>query len=713
MTPRRTATLLSSLGAGILALGCNGVMSAGGSDEIDTSVNRVAVDRQGTPVAGARVALIPAGDSSGKALAVSAADSAGILPGFRVPDGYYGMILRDPGDSIGRFVDSLRISSGLLPHGRDTLLALGRIRGVVQVAPDHSPAMVTMGLIGTDILANVLVDGSFSIDLVPGGIYTLAAMPSMDGYAPLYQRLQLEDGQTLALPDTLKIPFSGFPAPRGILVGQDSGTGNVTVTWNRVDHPDLYGYLLEALEGGTVKRSRFLQDTSWVDSLGLDWEDMDFFGPWADRKVVYRIASRSRSGLEDAPSAASEFVAHPPSWTRGLKPVQVRIDPLSETKAEISWTRLNHPALTGWIVERWRGDTMDCRGEVSDTVWMDSACPLRGWKKIDSGAEYRSEGVYAGESTSYRLLAKHGEDRTPENLSGASLPPPMEPTFSGLPEGVWETTGSPRLAWQTRQIRVAGPWLMQVFGASSFREDQDEIRAISKDGRSWENTSLEGIPVAQEDSLWILRPAADSMGIVWSRRIGPNAWSVDSLRLPFALTHICWAIRNSDGFALGAEERPRPGYGSNFRHVVVTEDGWFTKDSSMDHMYPDHVSPLVLPTLGGGYNVLNGSAFPEGSAIYHVDRLSAVPMMNQGIRVGITSGAPIGPWGGLSRSLFWNTDEGGWSRPSPPWKLALIDSTGNGRVVRLPEGAEQPAVRGNELWVPVGDSLWKGTIVMK
>lgn len=356
--------------------------SAGGSDEIDT---RVAVDRTGKPVAAARIALVRADDSTGKPAAVSATGKDGTFPSFVVPDGLYSVVLRDAGDSLGKFMDSVAVRNQKLPAGRDTLLALGSVRGVVRVAAGHSPATVTVDLLGTDILANVKADGTFRIELVPGGLYTLGAFPSLDGYGPLYKRIQLKDGQDLTLPDTLVMPFTGLPSPGALRVLQDTGTGNVRLSWNRVGHPDLLGYVLERVEGGAVTLSRFLTDTTWTDSLGAIWEAMPLLGPWPSREVAYRVRSRSLVGSPDSKSVADAITAKPPEWTKRVDPtIAILSQDTSSGDVRIHWKAVHHPHLSGYVVERLEnGNSVPLRWQ-RDTIVVDSigqywnALPLLG-----------------------------------------------------------------------------------------------------------------------------------------------------------------------------------------------------------------------------------------------------------------------------------------------------------------------------------------------
>lgn len=723
MKPRSSVPLITCIGACLLALGCDDMMTAGGSDEIDTAVGRLAVDRSGAPVALARVALIPAGDSSGKAVAVSAADSTGVLPDFRVPDGYYGMLLRDPGDSLGRFIDSVEVSDGKLPNGRDTLLSLGSVRGVVRVAPGHSPAMVAMGLIGTDILANVLADGTFDIQLVPGGVYTLAALPSMEGYGPLYKRIQLMDGQDLVLADTLTMPFAGMPAPGGVVVTQDTATGDVVVKWNSVVHPDLYGYLVEALEGGVVVRSRFLQDTTWVDSLGVDWVKMALFGPWSDRKVVYRISSRSRNGAPDVKNAAPEFVAHPPAWTTRIDSVELRIDTLPGGDARVAWNRLEHPAMKGWVVERWTGGTMDCSGEVfaQDTVWMDSSCPVRGWELVDSGlwAYSGTAGITQAVSSTYRLSAKRSRDGASGSqwsvgVAEGELAPPAGPVFDGVAAGKWGAYERQSNSYDLRRLVAAGDWLVQVIGDSPFPLHYKEIRSVSRDGTVWETCGKAGIPVGEGDSLWVVRPTSDAKGVVWEVRTGVGAWRADSLHLPFGVSGVNWVVRDTAGFLVGVQEETWNATIKNYRALRISGKTWSLIDSAMDIQYGESYSPSLFASQKGGYDILTGSSYPTGSKICHADRTPAMLDRSACTILGISASVALGPWGAFPTTLHWNY-MGDWEdKPGSTTKrLALMDSTGNGVVVQLPLGAEKPALRGNELWVPVGETLWKGTIVTR
>lgn len=378
---------LPALAACTALLGCQQRViepdrEAGGSDEIDT---RVAMDAKGRPLVGARVSLVKVGDSTGRLAALSSTGSQGQYPSFNVPDGQYSVTLRDAQDSLGKFLDTLEISAGKAKAGRDTLLALGKIRGVVRLVGGETPASVIMSLYGTDIAANVGNDGSFEIELVPGGLFTLMGSTSLDGYGTLLRRLQLRDGQDLVIPDTLSLPVTGLLAPANIWVESDTGTGDVRVRWSQVDHPNRMGYVLERLENGVVTRSQFLTDTVWTDSLKGYWEGLPLLGPWPAREAVYRVSTRPLSGKVDSRSVAQSFVAKAPEWTHRIDSVGMVMT--NDSAAEISrfrWKPFQHPNVSEWRMVRLADGVEDCSGIPVGGAWSDSACKSATLLVIDS-----------------------------------------------------------------------------------------------------------------------------------------------------------------------------------------------------------------------------------------------------------------------------------------------------------------------------------------
>jgi len=509
---------LLALGTGaLLALAaCNSKSDTplvGGSDEIDT---RMAVDRRGLPVAGARIALVRSGDSTNKPVALSATAKDGTFPTFVVPDGYYAVVVRDPGDSLGKFTDSVHVVNQTLPSGRDTLLALGSIRGMVRVATGHSPATVTITLLGTDILANVKNDGTFLVDLVPGSLYTLAAIPSLEGYGTLYKRIQLKDGQNLSIPDTLVMPFQALPAPGSLKVEQDSETGDVHLVWNRVVNPDLLDYTVERMEHGSVISVSHLTDTAWTDSLYSSWEGTDFDGPWLPRDVVYRVCSRSIGGNPDSRRIAQSLAASPPSWTRHLEPLKVTMTTDSVTRTTtLKWNTPAYPDITGWKVVRSINGVKDC---VSDSV-------SSGWTDVKCGDQSHRVLQFAGsdsliDRTAWTASYSVQFDRRQRVTYEANTDTVARETHPKNPLVVWRDS----IAFTDKDIvsfSQVGDWISQ--------NALDGCAHVSKDGVHWIDPPLRALQVAgQGDSIWFGR-MADNSHYALCHRTGDNTWIWDTI----------------------------------------------------------------------------------------------------------------------------------------------------------------------------------------
>lgn len=682
----RTSIVAAGIAAGLFAA-CND-RSAGGSDEIDTSVGRVAVDQDGKPVASARVLLFASGDSSGEIQAASRTDANGKYPSVAVPDGYYGILLRDSSSRIGRYIDSVQVVSEALPAGFDTLLGLGSIQGVVRLSEGHSPATAEVAILGTSIAAIVGSDGRFKLELVPGGIYTLATTTVLPNYGRVYKRLVLAEGQNLTLTDTIVIPFLGLPAPRGYEVTQDSLTGNVLLRWSRLVHPDLYGYSVQALEGGQIVRGHFVQDSFFVDTLSRFWEGAGLFGPWSDRKILYRVASKAAADSSQNSSAAPEFTAKPPAWTRSVRKPRLRFDTTS-TEVRLVWDRIGHPALTGWTIARFVDGTPDCSKELGnrDTSWSDTACPDRTWKIVDSSG-YTTAGtrrylkVRQHPRTTWMLLADRGYESTIVD-SVVTVDTGTSGDFTGTHVGIWNVDD---------YLESAGKWLVRTrYGSNGYTW-------ISQDGVRWETVDKSGFAIGSGDSIAIARILSDSQTVVWETRTGEGKWTSDSIRLGFNSNKVMWGVFDKGDHVLALAREISTSTYHNYRLVRIHAGTATVLDSVIDGYMAGRYNMYPLPGQGWQYGF--ATAMPEMGFV-NVDEPRLFPWSKSSkfVLAGMAWGEPVGPWNGGKNALFYTSN-----------KLCLFDSLGNGRILEMPQGAGKPVVIGDVLWVPVGESLWKGTI---
>lgn len=700
MNPRLLKQFLSALGAVALVSGCDldskvvqsDDRTAGGSDEIDT---RIAVDRTGSPVVGARVALVKAGDSSGTALAVSATGSDGAYPTFVVPDGYYSLLVRDSSGVTGRYVDSVRVVSRKLPTGRDTLLSLGSVSGVVRLLSGDSPTSVRLGLVGTDILSSAKFDGSFKIELVPGGLYTLGAESSLDGYDRIYTRIQLKDGQNLTLADTLVLPYSGLPAPADLRVVQDTGTGNVSVKWNAVRNPDLLGYVLERVENGTVTESQFLTDTMWTDSLGAYWEALPLLGPWPDRNVTYRVRSRSASGAGDTKNIAQQLVAKPPMWTERDLSFHVEFLCDSSGYANMEWSPVSHPRVTGYVIN----------------VVVDSLFEYR----LDNNRWDEAQGLSGRERVFDRFKDGNGGydnvmDREEGKLKNISLSVVLESGVRGLLFDTVLAIKDKLIEWRdcgqlsdgsSGGLNRAGNWVL-------WSSSETGTGMLTKDGEVWEQIGMYGvasdwlsIPQSGEyqlygygDSLWLVNFSLHR-GVTIKSRVAPGDWSSHFFAAE-SIEYVSHAYTTQNGVIF------RGWVGDYASHSYVVSSVGLIENStvdsfvyrryyvSLDHWYQlgnpggvvyyrslnDTIKTWSLPDFLNGYTYCVGG-MDDGAAIVLVYKSSK----DKGTRlmVSLPGQAPI-----------------------------LINSPNTSSAFR--SEANQYVVFQNEIWAYLDGHLWKGKL---
>jgi len=687
MNPIRSA--LAALVATVLVCACD-QRSAGGSDDIDTSLDRLVVDQSGHPVASATAVLVASGDSTGRPRALSGTDREGRLPTFVVPDGYYGLLLRDPGDSLGRFVDSIPVRSGRLPSGTDTLLTLGTIRGTVRLQPGHSPATVAVSLLGTDIRANTAADGGFVVRLVPGGLYTLVAATSLDGYEPSYLRLRLRAGESLVLSDTLVLPFTGLPAPTGLSASEDSLTGNVSLRWDSVSHPDLYGYDVEVLEAGEVVGRAFTAQPRFVDSLERAWKADPLFGPWPVRQRLYRVSSRAAGGTGSPSKATTSWSATPPSWTGRVRgPSLARIRSASG-RPVLSWCAVGNPSIETYRIERFADGVLDCRRDTPDTVWADTSCPDGSWRIVDSIHTPRDgRQAYlrrqAKVDRTWRLSALRKRDAVV--LDSLVLDDSTARDFVGDEVGAWDPSDL---------LGSSGNWLVR--SPRHNLETTDSIREISRDGVAWERVDRRGLAVGNGDSLRIVRLSTDSHTVVWATRTGEGLWKTDSVRMPFLVNGLQWGALDGSSLVLQLEWAQNPSWSSRDYRIVRISDGAATVvDSILDGIFQGSFS-VVRSERGWIYAAAYGD---PRTVLTRVPDLNSAPWRNRTeLVLGVGWCVPLGPWSEGDEFLF----HSGWG------DLYRFDSTGNGVVVEMPSGTEQFAVTGSNLWAAVGKTLWKGSL---
>lgn len=297
--------------AAFLFSGCPGLL-AGSTSTGNTGKGTIAgrvIDADGQGVAGARVTVVetdhnpgPGGSGGADAIAVTEADGS-----FRtdsLPDGFYNLLGAKDGKVT--FIDSVGVRGDSGSRSGDARLRPpGTVTGVVRLRPGHDSRTVFLILIGTTTFA-VPKDstGNFSLAGLAEGEYRLRALSTLDAYAPLDTVIRAEAGKTIALPDTLRLPYlsAGLPVLDYPELAFDTTNLEVRVSWRSQDPSKVAGYNIyrRPADSGFARLTPApIKDTFFIDGWDLGYRP--------DRVYEYAVTALDSRGNEALKGFSSVF----------------------------------------------------------------------------------------------------------------------------------------------------------------------------------------------------------------------------------------------------------------------------------------------------------------------------------------------------------------------------------------------------------------------
>jgi hypothetical protein len=117
----------------------------------------------------------------------------------------------------------------------DTLKPAGAIKGVIGLSEGGDPRKVFVLAFGIDRFARVNADGSFRFSGLAEAKYDLRLISSLDNYGVLDTvGVQVRSADTTNL-DTVWLPFTGIPTPKGLTITYDTLKQIVILIWNKAD----------------------------------------------------------------------------------------------------------------------------------------------------------------------------------------------------------------------------------------------------------------------------------------------------------------------------------------------------------------------------------------------------------------------------------------------------------------------------------------------
>jgi len=266
------------------------------------------VDTTGNPVANATVHIrkkTTLADTSGSGLGKILADTATVTTddtgGFimeKIDLGLY--VIEGAKDSDMVLIDSVEIKEKntkkqLHP---DTLKHAGALKGIVYLSEGGDPRKVFVLAFGIDRFASVDTNGMFKFSNLAKGRYNLRLISSLNDYGVLdTSGVQVMSANTTDM-DTIRLPFTGIPVPKNVVITYDTLKQIVTLTWAKADSSHVKGYnvyrrnvdssaILARINVSTIT------DTLYRDSTGIQ-----------NITYEYRVVAVSPSDMEGTKSAA-------------------------------------------------------------------------------------------------------------------------------------------------------------------------------------------------------------------------------------------------------------------------------------------------------------------------------------------------------------------------------------------------------------------------
>jgi CarboxypepD_reg-like domain len=271
----------------------------------DGEMGGVLVDREGTPVADAKVQIwatgsispgIPGQTSIDPPEAIT--DHLGRYKITRLASGEYNIYGEQGSGAATVLIPGVTLANSGLDLGVDTLKPPGKIVGKA-ITSEGPLEGAFCYLPGSSFISISDEDGSFALDRVPEGTYRLKYAAA--GYSTVTDTIDVTSGEVLALhPQRLGPDISVQPpVPQGLWAKYDTAGGIITLGWNSVQVSDLLDYILYLHEEGKdpIKQGSFGMDTVLVDSTyrlhflpGWPWGKQD------TGTFVFVIKARDKEG---------------------------------------------------------------------------------------------------------------------------------------------------------------------------------------------------------------------------------------------------------------------------------------------------------------------------------------------------------------------------------------------------------------------------------
>lgn len=157
----------------------------------------------------------------------------------------------------------------------DTLKPAGSITGAIKLSEGGNPRKVAVLAYGINRFVLPDTNGVFTFDSLAEATYRLVFWTSLDDYDNLDTVAKVVSGETTDL-DTLELPFTGIPTPKGLTVLYDTTIQEVALSWSTENPTLVKGYRVyrrcDTTSAYIQAKDTLITDTFFVDGLAYGLE---------------------------------------------------------------------------------------------------------------------------------------------------------------------------------------------------------------------------------------------------------------------------------------------------------------------------------------------------------------------------------------------------------------------------------------------------------
>ncbi len=262
------------------------------------------------------------------------------------------------------FVDSILISPSSKLVQDIKLKAPGSLTGSISDRVELlSPASTMAYLVGTSFYVNLSDLGTFTINNIPEGVYTLMLIPGQGEFSNTTTTVNIQSGIPTYLSEPIELKYNGIPIPVNMTTSLDSINGHVDIYWSPLKYEHFQEYLIERNFSNNLEPQWELigrtTDTTLTDLLyGSSSTSAITYSDPRTHKIEYRV--RVRSEFSNLDGSSMDGGTYGKSIIEVTSPQTVIPAPNSlstsyaknDGSVSISWEPTSYELFHSYLVER-------------------------------------------------------------------------------------------------------------------------------------------------------------------------------------------------------------------------------------------------------------------------------------------------------------------------------------------------------------------------